>query len=658
MNSAEADKTMKEEWYIDSGATTHICNNRSLFNKLEESTYKRVVIANNEQVEIKGTGEVELELEDGSDIKIRNVNYVPSLCTNLLSVCQITKDGKKVKFEKGLCKIESRNGDLLAIATIKNGMYKLNVREQDESAYLVKSEDKIKYQKGEKWHRMLGHPAYSSMNFLKFKDPEINIPEKKCITCIKAKHSRKPFNKAGGERSKKILDLIHTDVCGPMPVQSLGGHKYFITMIDDYSRKCFLYPLKSKSEAFEKFKIFTLMIENQTTRKIKAVRSDNGGEYVNKKFRQFCDERGIIQQTTIPYTPQQNGVAERFNRTIMEKVRSMLIDAGLEKYFWAEAANTAVYLINLMPRKKEKSANEKFNQEKINLGDLRIFGEKCMIQIPKEKRKKLDDKSIECLFMGYEPNGFRVFDPDKNKVVVSRDVIFLNDERENGKIISEEVQAAIVCEEDYEENSSTAENCAIIDQEDISMEVPKTYNEAMTDKNAQKWQEAMKEEYQSLIDNNTWELDDLPDGKKAVKCKWVFATKKDKDGKIIRYKARLVAKGYSQIEGIDYRETFAPVVRYNSIRFLLSYAANMGLKIRQMDAVTAFLNGKLEETVYMEQPPGFKIDNGKSCRLIKSIYGLKQSSRVWNETLNAVLIKFGLARSIFIFISGMGRTIY
>lgn len=175
--------------------------------------------------------------------------------------------------------------------------------------------------------------------------------------------------------------------------------------------------------------------------------------------------------------------------------------------------------------------------------------------------------------------------------------------------------------------------------------VPKTYEEAMTDRNAEDWKKAMDSEYNSLMENETWKLTNLPVGKKAIKNKWVFVTKKDNDGNIIRYKARLVAKGYSQIEGIDYRETFAPVVRYTSIRFLLSMAARLDLKISQMDAVTAFLNGELEEEVYMEQPKGYEDKSQKCCKLIKSIYGLKQSSRVWNKTLNRVLIEFNLEQS-------------
>lgn len=156
----------------------------------------------------------------------------------------------------------------------------------------------------------------------------------------------------------------------------------------------------------------------------------------------------------------------------------------------------------------------------------------------------------------------------------------------------------------------------------------------------------MDDEYNSLLENNTWVLEDLPKGKEAVKTKWVYATKQNDLGEFIRYKARLVAKGYSQIEGIDYQETFAPVVRYQSIRLLLSYAAYHKLKITRMDAVTAFLNGKLKEEIYNCQPEGYDDGTGRYCKLIKALYGVKQSPKVWNETLNEALLNFGLTRSL------------
>lgn len=173
---------------------------------------------------------------------------------------------------------------------------------------------------------------------------------------------------------------------------------------------------------------------------------------------------------------------------------------------------------------------------------------------------------------------------------------------------------------------------------------PQSLSEALESSNADKWIEAMEAEYQSLLHNNTWELVDLPSNKKVIPCKWIYKTKTDEDGNVTRHKARLVVKGYQQKKGIDYHEIYAPVVRYSSIRYLIGLAVKYGLKIHQMDAVTAFLQGDIEEDIYMAQPPQFEEGN-KVCLLKKSIYGLKQASRQWNKKLNTTLLEIGMSRS-------------
>lgn len=167
---------------------------------------------------------------------------------------------------------------------------------------------------------------------------------------------------------------------------------------------------------------------------------------------------------------------------------------------------------------------------------------------------------------------------------------------------------------------------------------PKTFRQALESSEQQQWKQAMLVELNLLKENDTWEICDLPNGRKAIDCKWVYKVKRNVTGAIERYKARLVIKGYSQIQGIDYDETYSPVARYTSIRFLLAMAARYNMHIHQMDAVTAFLQGELTEEIYMRQPEGLNIGLGKVCRLKRALYGLKQSSRVWNDKLNSVLV--------------------
>jgi hypothetical protein len=172
---------------------------------------------------------------------------------------------------------------------------------------------------------------------------------------------------------------------------------------------------------------------------------------------------------------------------------------------------------------------------------------------------------------------------------------------------------------------------------------PRNFHEAMQSSEAKLWEDAANAEMQSIRDNKTWTLAPLPVGRTAIGCKWVFKVKLKSDGTIDRYKARLVAKGYSQQEGIDFSETFAPVARFSSIRILLALGAHYDWEIHQMDVKTAFLNGDLEEEIYMQQPEGF-IEKGKEnlvCRLRKSLYGLKQAGRAWYEKIHAALINLG-----------------
>lgn len=178
-----------------------------------------------------------------------------------------------------------------------------------------------------------------------------------CVTCLEGKQSRKQF-KALKSVSNEILELIHADVCGPMEKHSLGGARFYVSFLDDFSKKVFVYTIKAKSDVPDVFVIFKNMVENQTGKKIKKIRSDCGTEFFNAKMNL---ESGIVHQNSAPYTPQQNGKSERMNRTIVEKARCLLLDAGLDKNYWAEAVNTAVYLINRTPCGKDN----KYHQKKI-----------------------------------------------------------------------------------------------------------------------------------------------------------------------------------------------------------------------------------------------------------------------------------------------------
>lgn len=238
--------------------------------------------------------------------------------------------------------------------------------------------------------------------------------------------------------------MIHTDVCGPMQVNSLGGSRYYLLFKDDYSHFRFVYFIKEKSEVAEKLKSFVNFVEKQTSHKIRIIRSDNGTEYINANVAKFLDERGIKHECTVPHTPEQNGSSERENRTIMEAARTMIYSCDSEKpkeFLWAEAINTAVNVINRSGTSsiKDKTPFELWFNKSAIFDNLKVFGGTVYAHIPKQKRRKLDKKSSKCVFVGYSEhsNVYRVYNPEKRTVEVVRDIVFAKESNSHSETANE-----------------------------------------------------------------------------------------------------------------------------------------------------------------------------------------------------------------------------
>lgn len=219
-------------------------------------------------------------------------------------------------------------------------------------------------------------------------DEKVKISKASCTTCCEGKQCRVPF-KGSGQRSSNMLDLVHTDICGPMETTSIGGARHFLLFVDDYSRITFIYFLKHKNEVLKYFKIFKAQVENQTKRAIKVIRSDNGLEYCNKEFEDYLNSAGIIHQKSNPHTPEQNGLYERFNRYVVEKARCLLFDANLGKEFWGESTNKAVYLQNqtVVAALDNRTPYELWTGTKPDISHIRKFGSTVMVHVAKQKRK-------------------------------------------------------------------------------------------------------------------------------------------------------------------------------------------------------------------------------------------------------------------------------
>lgn len=316
-----------------------------IVDKKEKSDIKSVLTADDNNLHVKYMGKVNLNIQN-NEIEVNDCLYVPDLSVNLLSVSRIVKNGNKVVFDSNGCTIFNQHNDVVVQCKESDGIYKIQASAVSWSLFTNVNNNNLV-----KWHRRLGHLNYQSICNMRdgavvgvqFKN-DANLL-KSCEVCAMGEQQRQPF-KSSKHRTENVLDMIHADLCGDMEVNSIGGARYFLTFIDDFSRKIFIYFLKSKEEVVNKFVEFKVWVENQFDRKIKIFRTDNGTEFCNKEIEKICVASGIQHQRTIVYTPQQNGLAERMNRTIVERARCLLFDAELDKPYWAEAASMAVYLIN------------------------------------------------------------------------------------------------------------------------------------------------------------------------------------------------------------------------------------------------------------------------------------------------------------------------
>lgn len=772
-------KSNFQDWLMDSGASNHMSCDKSAFVSLNLGDFGNIQVANGQKVSAKGQGTIKLLVgnkQNDVELILSDVLFVPDLNANLLSVEKITNKGISVIFSGKNCYL--RKGKIQhLIAVHDEGIYKLlNVSFVQKCNFVM---NKISYCI-HAWHRRLAHRNINDLRRIKnLKITPCNCSDI-CEACVQGKMSRLPFPKAA-EKKTKILECVSSDI-GELPVKSLSGSKYFITFIDLYSGYTEVNFLKLKSEAVDKTINFLNKINTQLKLFPEIFRSDRGGEYLSNKLQNFLSEKGIKFECTAGYSPQQNGVAERKNRTLVEATRTMLIASEMPKYLWAEAMNMANTTFNSLPlHHSGKSPHNLFFDSDPQM-EFHEFGSEAFVKIPDEKRKKLDIKSEKMRFLGPDVNSkaFRFFSKT-GAIKISRDVKFIDEEKPNTECKdnpqSKDLQSKMKKQKESTEASSTLNliehdsdseslqlnnprpyvvarsdsessgtdtpltsppvvpppvitpvvsppvvptpvvpppadtpvvpppvvspvvspisvpttsgrsrfvvadsesdtseiNNAIIDissdvfessteyDDDADLNAtfkappkanfvtetvcePRNFREAMSSPQKEEWFKAMKEELLSIEANNTWKPVDLPSGRKTVGSKWVYKIKLDDKGNIARYKARLVAQGFTQKYGVDYDEVFAPVARSTTLRTLLSYSGKQKFCVKQYDIKTAFLNGTLQEEIFMRQPQGFKTNN-QVYKLKKSLYGLKQAAKVWNDTLDSELIKIGFLKN-------------
>ena len=518
------------------------------------------------------------------------------------------------------------------------------------------------------WHLRCGHASSSTLK--KVKSIKSSYDSSKCVHCILAKSHRLPFQPSKFRATLK-LEYVHSDLCGPFR-KSIGHSKYYATFTDDLTRFKWVIPIKNKKSSTLKKTVedWIKLVERKADHKVKCIRTDQGREYLGD-LTPFLKSLGVEHHDTAPFTPQSNGISERLNRVLNESIRAMLYSANMPDVYWAEAVTTSAYIWNRLPNstvgENELSPYEMWFGKKPNLHSLRPFGCVVYATIPAERRPKLSKllyRAHRGCFVGYvSSTSWKYWDFERKCFDESHDVRFMETEFPAAEEFD---YPAIVPAANMPSKNipwrhanepariippprappSVSEKAAPIVHDMIVVEQPPAiqvyavklqqrnepigYYDAISRPDAQEWIKAMHEELQGLEELNTWVLCKLPVGKKAIGLKWLYKMKVDGTGKFENYKSRLVAKGYAQIAGLDFDETWAPVVRIESVRTLLAIAAMNGLVIIHMDARHAFLHGDSDFELYVEQPEGF-VDQGwptAVLRLNKSLYGLKQAPRI------------------------------
>ncbi|GJT38856.1 zinc finger, CCHC-type containing protein [Tanacetum coccineum] len=500
-------------WWVNSGSTVHVCKDRCWFKTYESLNDGSILHMENKSTTlVHGRGCVDLRLNIISD------NVGPAFMSTLKQndsilwharlghvhykrMQDVSKDGLILAFDMHIEKLEVRAHNLdddvawwvnsgSTVHVCKDRYLRLNIIfDNVGSAFMSTS----KLNDSILWHVRMGH----------------------CKTCMLTKITKKPFQNV--KRKIEVLELIHSDLCDLHATPSLGNKKYFVTFIDDVYRFCYVYLLHSKDEALDKFKVFKTEVELQQRSLIKRFRTDRGGEYMDTLYFQSV---GIIHETTVAYTPQQNGKSKRKNRVLKEMVNSMFSYSGLSQGFWGEVMLTVCYLLNRVSNKRNMiTSYELWTKKKPNLSYLRVWGCRAVVRLPDPKLKNL--VAI-------------------NSIIESRDAIF-----DEHRFSSVPIPSQRSLEKGTEDSGGSV--------------FPKKTTDGVV------------------------------------------------DGTVEKFKARLVIQGFKQKSGIDYFDTYALV----------------------MDVKTTFLNGELEEEVYMNQPLGFIMpgNENKVYKLIKSLYGLTQAPK-------------------------------
>nr|GEY67847.1 retrovirus-related Pol polyprotein from transposon TNT 1-94 [Tanacetum cinerariifolium] len=530
------------------------------------------------------------------------------------------------------------------------------------------------------WHCRLSHLNFDTINLLSKNDIVIGLPKLKfikdhlCSSCKLGKAKRKSFQTKTTPSFKRRLQLLHMDSCGPMRVESINGKKYFLVIVDDYSIYTWTHFLRSKDETPEVLINFLRLVQRGLHAQVRTVRTDKGTEFLNKTLHAYFASEGVHHQTSVARTPEQNGVVERRNRTLVEACRTILSAAKVPLYFWAEAIATVCFTQNrslVIPR-HEKTPYHIINDQKPSVKFFHIFCSLCFIIRDGENLDKMKEKDpTQAPTVTSTENINQAETISKNAQVKDDEFIniFYTLVQDRGKPSSRHVDSlnmhTFYQRHPFEHRwpkdhpldqviGNPSQSVRTRRQLELDGEMcmfslivcrteQKNIKESVADS---AWIESIQEELHHFDRLDVWELVDRPLCKNVINMKWLWKNKRDEENTVIRNKSRLVVKGYAQKEGIDFEESFAPVARLEAVRLFIVYAAHKSFTVYQMDIKTAFLYGPLKEEVYVNQPDGFvyPYHPDKVYRLKKALYRLKQAPKAWYDELSNFLVSKGFSK--------------
>ncbi|KAL8144668.1 hypothetical protein AgCh_003023 [Apium graveolens] len=654
------------DWIIDTGATDHVTPYIHLLHHLRKCE-SVLYLPNGGTAKVTHLGSFALS----SHLTLHNVLCVPEFQYNLLSISKLLSDSNfNMLFHDNKYILQAPVlMRYLEIGKAINGLYILNTDHLNHEATCASISSQTSV--SSLWHARTGHVPHSVLNMFPF--PCKSQLSHDCDSCHLSKQIRKPFPLSDSV-STSIFDLVHMDLWGPYRIKTHGNCMYFLTLVDDKSRAAWLYLLSDKSTVSSILTEFVAYVKTQFNLTVKTFRSDNGTEFVNQKVQSLCATHGIVHQTSCVYSPQQNGLVERRHRHLLNVARAL---------------RTPTPLLHGM------TPYEVLFGQKPDFSQLRVFGCSCFATVvPKSSDKDVtfietsfpfkhitSTPSLPTLF--HDTSSYYATDPITSFPLPDLDNSsysspqFVTESPTNSPVNTNETVDTTTHSPDSSPSTVTPIlPPQVSDRPQRVKQVPSRFKdftglpstfvnsitavkalEPTTFKQAaqfSEWCTAMNTELAALEANHTWEIVPLPPHKKVVGCKWLYKVKYLPDGKIDRYKARLVAKWFTKTEGLDFFDTFAPVAKMTTFRVLLALAARQNWDITQLDVTNAFLHGSLYEEVFMDIPQGYVISNeilqkypGAQlvCKLIKSLYGLRQAPREWFDTLSTALLEFGFTQS-------------